>query len=147
MQTTLRAVLEEKGRDVHAVAPESTVVEAVGIMNEHGIGAVLVREDDRTAGIFTERDVLRRVVAAGRDPATVAVREVMTERVLCVQAGTTVEEAMAVVTETRCRHLPVVEGDRLVGLVSSGDLTRRVTRGQRFEIDRLVAYVTRRYPA
>jgi CBS domain-containing protein len=147
MKDALRLILEDKGSDVRSVSPGATVVEAVRSMNEHGIGALLVLEGDAPVGIFTERDVLRRVLDAGRDPAATRVSEVMTEKLVCVGPGTTVEEAMAVITERRCRHLPVTEGGKVLGMVSSGDLTRWVTRGQAFEIDRLVEYVTSRYPA
>jgi len=147
MKDRLSLILEDKGSEVFAVGPNVTVVDAVYTMNEHGVGSVLVLEDGLLHGIFSERDVLRRVVATGRDPSMTPVSEVMTERVLTVSPDTTVEEAMAIVTESRCRHLPVLEKGELRGLVSSGDLTRRVSRERKFEIDRLVEYVTRQYPA
>src|SRR5512143_58132 len=126
---TLKLVLDDKGRAVRTVEPEESVLAAVRTMNEHGIGAMLVMENGQTVGIFTERDVLRRVVAAGRDPAGTPVRDVMTKKIVCVSPSTTVEESMAIVTELRCRHLPVLEDGRVHGLVSIGDLTRWVTRG------------------
>ncbi len=146
MLNHLRQVLAEKGSEVYRVPPETTVLDAVRAMNRHRVGAVLVTDGDRPVGIFTERDVLRRVVDAGRDPATTPVAEVMTRDVVCVSPEITVQEAMAVITEKRCRHLPVMEGERLVGLVSIGDLTRWVTRHQRFHIQDLVNYITGKYP-
>jgi CBS domain-containing protein len=147
MLNTLGAILDTKGRSIHSVRPDATVLEAVRTMNAHRIGAVLVCEDDRLAGIFTERDVLTRVLDEARDPTATTVADVMTDRVVVVAPSTTVEEAMAVVTDKRCRHLPVMEDGRLQGLVSVGDLIRWVISKQEFEIQNLVKYITRRYPA
>jgi CBS domain-containing protein len=147
MKDPLWMVLEDKGRLIHSVAPDTAVVDAVGTMNSHGVGAVLVMDGDELVGIFTERDVLRRVVTSGLDPAFTPVSKVMTHEVIFVTPTTTVEEAMAVVTEKRCRHLPVQDQGRVAGLISIGDLTRWVTRGQVFELQQLVNYITDRYPA
>jgi len=146
MQDKLSRILEDKGREVHSVSPEATVLEAVRKMNEHRIGAVLVTEEDRPVGIFTERDVLQRVVAAQRDPEKTRVSDVMSQDLACVHPETTVQEAMAVVTENRCRHLPVVEEDRVVGMVSIGDLTHWMVKDQHVRIRDLVDYITGKYP-
>ena len=146
MRDTLDAVLQHKGSTVQTVAPQSTVLEAVRKMNAERIGALLVCDNERPVGMFTERDVLCRVVDSGRDPHDTHVSEVMTTELVVVGPTTTVDEAMAVVTAKRCRHLPVVAGDRLVGLVSAGDLTRWVTRNQQHQIQDLVNYITGRYP-
>jgi CBS domain-containing protein len=140
-------LLEEKGRAVHTVAPETPVVDAVNAMDTHRVGALLVVEHGEPIGIFTERDVLRRVVAPGLSPASTPVGDVMTREVIAVNATTSVEEAMAIVTERRCRHLPIMENDRMTGMISIGDLTRWVTRGQVFELQQLINYVTDKYPA
>ncbi len=148
MTEILKNLIDQKGGEVYSVAPEATVADAVDTMNAHRIGAVLVMEQGAQwpAGIFTERDVLQRVINAGRDPHTVPVRDVMTGSLVVVRPNMSVEEAMAVVTEKRCRHLPVVDGDRLVGLVSAGDLTRWMIRDQSVQIDHLVSYITDQYP-
>jgi len=146
MLTKLRAVLERKGPTVHSVAPEASVLDAVRAMNAGRIGALLVRDGEAVVGIFTERDVLCRVVDQGLDPATTPVATVMTRDVITVRPDTTVEEAMSVISEKRCRHLPVLEGDQLKGLVSIGDLTRWVTRKQAFHIQDLINYITGKYP-
>ena len=146
MTDTLRTLLENKGQVVHSVAPQSTVIDAIRKMNTERIGAVLVMDGDQLAGIFTERDVLCRVVDEGRDPTTTNVADVMTTQPVVVKSTTTVAEAMAVVSEKRCRHLPVVDESRLVGLVSSGDLTHWVTRNQEYHIQDLVNYITSKYP-
>ena len=131
---------------VHSVAPETTVLHAVGKMNDERIGALLVCVSDEMVGIFTERDVLYRIVGEGRDPATTRVVDVMTQEVVAVRSTTTVEEAMAVFSEKRFRHLPVVDNGKLKGLVSSGDLTRRMSRSQEGHIQDLMNYITGKYP-
>jgi len=146
MESTLGMILQDKGSTVHGVAPDETVLDAVRAMNRAGIGALLVLNGDEVVGIFTERDVLRRVVDAGLDAATTKVAKVMTRELVAVRPATTVTEAMTVVTEKRCRHLPVMEGDRLLGLISIGDLTRWYTRSQEVQIRDLVNYITGRYP-
>ncbi len=147
MQTRLGVLLRRKGPEVHAVSPTATVLDAVEAMNRERVGALVVRDGEALVGMFTERDVLTRVVASGRDPAATPVGTVMTRDLVTVGPEITVEQAMAVITERRCRHLPVVEGGRLVGLLSSGDLTRWVTRNQAWHIEDLVNYITGKYPA
>ncbi len=141
-------VLGDKGRQVYAIAPSVTVFQAVGEMNEKGVGALLVVDrDERPLGIFTERDVLRRVVGEGRDPLQTRVSEVMTHDLIVVSPSTTVAEAMAVMTQSRCRHLPVMDNGRVTGMVSIGDLTRWASLTQEVEIQHLVDYITGRHPA
>lgn len=142
MADKVSAILADKGSDVATVAPGATVAEAVALMNERSIGSLLVTEGDRLVGIFTERDVLRRVVAARRDPDTTLVRDVMTDDLIVISPTTEVEDAMRIVTDRRCRHLPVVEGRKLVGMISIGDLTRWTIRHQQAEIQDLVSYMT-----
>jgi CBS domain-containing protein len=147
MKNTLEAVLANKGPAIHYVVPEAKVIAAVRTMNQERIGAVLVCVSGEMVGIFTERDVLCRVVDEGRDPTATKVVEVMTSEVVAVRPTTLVEEAMAVITEKRIRHLPVVDNDGLLrGLVSSGDLTGWASRNQEIHITDLVNYITGRYP-
>lgn len=146
MQDTLGAVLANKGSSVHSVAPEVTVLDAVRKMNEKRVGALLVCVSNELVGIFTERDVLTRVVDAGRDPVTTKVVDVMTQEVVAVRSSTGIQDAMAVISERRFRHLPVVDDGKLLGLVSSGDLTRWVSRNQEGHIQDLVNYITGKYP-
>jgi CBS domain-containing protein len=146
MQDTLEAVLAGKGTAIHYVIPEATVLDAVVKMNDERIGALLVCVSGEMVGIFTERDVLCRVVAEGRNPAATKVLDVMTQEVVAVRSTTSVEEAMAVFTEWRLRHLPVVDDGKLMGLVSSGDLTRWVSRNQEGHIQHLMNFITGKYP-
>ena len=142
MKTELSKLLAEKDSEVHTVTPDTRVVDAVRAMNHHNIGALLVMESNTIVGIFTERDVLVRVVAPGLDPLTTEVKEVMTTNPTCVTSAMPVEEAMVLITGKRFRHLPVVENGQLCGLISSGDLTRWVVRDQQHQIEHLNAYIT-----
>ena len=121
----VKDVLQKKGAEVLCVESDTTVREATQRMNEHKIGAVVITRGDHVVGIFSERDVLTRVVAAGRDPQSVVVREAMTSPVACCGLDTKLAECRAVMTENRIRHLPVVEQGRLVGIISSGDILAR----------------------
>ena len=119
----VRDILEKKGTQVWTVGPQATVMQAATLMNEYKIGALVVTDAGRIVGMFTERDVLRRVVGEHRDPLTTLVADVMTAEVLCCTPRTLLEEARTVMKERRIRHLPVVDAeDRLLGLISIGDL-------------------------
>ena len=142
MQAQIRTILANKGSHVEIIGPKSTVSVAVQRMNEHHIGSLLVTSGGRPVGIITERDVLVRVVAEGLDAQEVSVESVMTKNLVAIHPSTTVAEAMMVVTEKRCRHLPVIDNGDLVGLVSIGDLTHSLIRHQQAEINDLVSYIT-----
>jgi CBS domain-containing protein len=133
---TIASVLKEKGRSkVVSVVPSTPVVEAVRIMNDENIGAVLVLDGSKLLGIFTERDVMVRVVGSKRDPATTLVSEVMTTPVRSVEPTSRASEALKLMSDRRHRHLPVVENGQLRGLVSIGDLTRWTIRTQQEHFD------------
>ena len=120
---TVRELLDRKGTEVHAVGPDATVLEAAQLMNRRGIGGLVVIDAmEQLSGIFTERDILRRVVAEGRDAAHTFVRDVLTRDVVTMRPETTVEECAAVMSARRIRHLPVVADGRLLGVVTSGDV-------------------------
>jgi CBS domain-containing protein len=143
MNDPIANVLEHKGSDVVTVSPETTVLVAVQQMNDRKIGALLVLERGRPVGIFTERDVLVRVVAAGADPKTTRVSEVMTRNPVVVRSDLTVADTMMVMTEKRCRHLPVLDDTKLRGLISIGDLMSWLVRHQQRTIEDLHDYMTR----
>lgn len=119
---TVQDILSHKPRMVHQVPTTATVLDAARVMNDHKIGSVLVMYEDRMVGILTERDILTRVVARQADPATTRVTEVMTRQVLTCRPGTRLNEARLVMRERRIRHLPVLDGERVTGMVSIGDL-------------------------
>ena len=141
MTTTIRQIVRDK-QDVYAVAPEETVYNALTLMAEKNIGAVLVLEGQEIKGIFSERDYARRGILQGHTSRETAVREVMTPNVICIEPSATVDMCMALMTDRRIRHLPVVEGSQLLGVVSIGDVVRAVVDEQQFTIQSLVSYVT-----
>jgi CBS domain-containing protein len=138
---TVHDILDRKGREVVTVETGATVLQAARRMNERGIGGVVVTEGGRIAGIFTERDVLRRVVAEGRDPARTTVGEVMTAPVLRCRPDARLDECRALMTERRIRHLPVVDQDEIRGIVTTGDLLAHQVREQEDQIQFLNSYV------
>ncbi len=115
-------------------------------MNQKKVGALLVVHEGKPIGIFTERDVIQRVLGEGKDPETTKVDEVMTKDIGVVSPPCSVEEAMKIFTEKRCRHLPVMDGENLVGIVSIGDVTKWLTKSQRLEIENLLRYIKGEYP-
>ena len=143
---TVAHILREKGNKVHHTSPDATVLDAVERMCAARVGAMLVCESGVPVGMFTERDLMTRVILARLDPAATKVAEVMSREVVVVEPATRAEEAMAIMTERRCRHLPVVEGGKLAGVLSIGDLVRWVSRNQQFEIHRLTDYIIGKYP-
>lgn len=147
MNAPISALLDRKGRSVYSVSPTMTVCEAVTEMNRQRVGSVLVLDDGKLVGIFTERDVLRRVVGAGVDPRRTLVSEVMTSGVISITPESTVEETMVLFTEKRCRHLPVLEHGQLVGTISIGDITRWMADAHRAEAEHLKNYITSGFSA
>jgi CBS domain-containing protein len=134
----LSSMLLEMRRPVSCVNPETTIIDSIGLMNEQNIGAVLVMDDDKLEGIFTERDALTKVLGAGVDPINTKISEVMTADPIYVDPSTTVEEAIGIVNDRRIRHLPIFHNGKLVGIVSSGDLTHWMVRDRESEIRELV---------
>jgi CBS domain-containing protein len=144
--STIGAIIEEKGGKVVSIGGEATVFEAVKLMVEANVGAILVTgtTDERIAGIFTERDYLRRIAVEGRTSRETRVNEVMSAPVVVVDPTTTVEEAMALMTDRRIRHAPVVDDGELTGMVSIGDLVRVMSKQQDYKIQYLTEYITAR---
>ena len=139
----LRRIFGER-EAIHSVGPDTPVTECVRTMTAEKIGALIVMDGERLIGIFTERDALNKVLAAGRDPVSTKVSEVMTKDPCCIPPTTTVGEAMALVTERRFRHLPIVENGRVLAVVSSGDLTHWLVQDQMREVQELVDLAARR---
>ena len=139
--TTAKDIIRYKGQTVHAVRPDDTVLDALGVMADHDIGAVLVVEGDELLGILSERDYARKVALLGRASRDSPVRLIMTANVVCVVPTRTIEECMGLMTERRCRHLPVVENGRVIGLVSIGDLVKAMIDEKEFTINQLKNYI------
>lgn len=139
---TVRHLLEAKSADIHSIGPDAPVIDAVRLMAERSIGALLVMEGPRLVGIVSERDYARKVVLQGRGSADTPVSAIMTSQLVTVRPEDTVDRCMAIVTERRIRHLPVMRGQDLVGLVSIGDLVKAVIEDQKVELDHLQRYIT-----
>ena len=133
-------------RLVVSIGSESTVLEAIQKMVEHNIGSVLILDGGRIVGIFTERDVLHRVALRGLAPARTPVRDVMTARLIYLEPHCSIEECMAVMTNERVRHLPIVDGGDLVGVISIGDVVKHLSAQKEFEVRVLTDYIGGRYP-
>ncbi|MGW8312511.1 MAG: CBS domain-containing protein [Desulfuromonadales bacterium] len=141
MSKSIAQILKVKGTEVWSIAPDAKVYDALALMAEKGVGALVVIEEDRVVGIFTERDHARRVDLQGRCSQKAQVRQVMSEVICTISPQTSVDEAMAIVTENRCRHLPVMEDDQLVGLASIGDLVKASLDEKDFVIKQLKQYI------
>ncbi|MBI2919271.1 MAG: CBS domain-containing protein [Chloroflexi bacterium] len=139
---TVQQILRHKGSAVWSVTPDSMVYDALRLMAEKGVGALLVLDAGRLVGIISERDYARKVILKGKSSLDTPVSEIMTERVMCVRPGQTVEECMALMTEKRVRHLPVLIDDQVVGVVSIGDLVKASLDEKDFMIKQLENYIT-----
>ena len=142
MQSSLENILSHKGGAVFRISPDVTVSEAAQKMVDKNIGALVVTDGENIVGICTERDLLVKVLNSGLDPNSTHVSQVMTPDPVCVNAFLTVESAMHVMSEKRFRHLPVLEGDSLVGLISIGDLARWLVRSRKEHLDDVIRAVT-----
>jgi CBS domain-containing protein len=144
---TVKDVIAHKGRVVHTVERSAHVEHAILTMVERGIGSLVVLSDGEPVGIFTERDVLRRVALAARDPRVTPVGEVMTPQPVAVGMDHSIEDCMAIMTGRRIRHLPVLEAGRLAGMLSIGDIVKYLSGQRETEMARLTEYILGKYPA
>lgn len=138
---TVKQLLDAKGRETHTIGPDARVIDALKLMAEKGVGALIVTDGGRLAGVISERDYARKVILQGKSSHEIAVRDIMTDKVVTVQPRHTVEECMALMTEKRIRHLPVLEGGRLIGVLSIGDLVKEVIAEQEATIRQLESYI------
>lgn len=140
--TTIRQLLEKKGHDIWATSPDSSVYDALLLLAEKNIGALLVIDEGQLTGIVSERDYARKVVLQGKASMKTPVREIMTEEVVTVSPQTSIEEAMALMTAKKIRHLPVTEEKEIVGLISIGDLVESIIAEQEIMISQLESYIS-----
>ena len=138
----VRDILEIKGREVWSIGPSESVFDALKLMAEKGIGALVVLEAGKVVGIISERDYARKVILQGRSSPTTLVSEIMTARVAYAQLQQNIDECMAIMTERRIRHLPVMQDGLLIGVISIGDLVKSIIAEQRFIIEQLERYIT-----
>ena len=144
MDRTLSSILEEKSGDVLQIEGDATVFDAITKMVQANVGSLLVADEGEIVGIVTERDYLRRVTLEGRTEKETAVRDIMSSPLYVVTPDTPVDECMALMTDRRIRHVPVVDGGEVVGVVSIGDLVKFISKQQAFEIKYLTDYITGR---
>ncbi|MGH8658916.1 MAG: CBS domain-containing protein [Gammaproteobacteria bacterium] len=138
---TVRQLLDEKGHEVVSIAAGDSIFEGLKLMAEKGIGALVVMDGPKLVGVISERDYARKVILRGRSSNTTPIREIMSAPVVCARPEHTVEECMALVTEKRIRHLPVLQGTELVGMISIGDLVKSIIAEQQFVIEQLESYI------
>ena len=139
---TASEILSIKGDDIWSVKPDDTILEAIKLMADHEVGALLVMDNDKLVGIVTERDYTRKVALEDRSSKDALVKEIMSHKVLCARPDQTVKECMALMSDKRARHLPVVDHKKVIGVVSIGDLVKSIIREQQFEIEALQHYIT-----
>jgi len=138
---TVEQVLRGKNAELVAVGPDESVFDALALMARREVGAVVVLEAGLLVGILSERDYARKIILLGKASKDTPVRDIMTQRVVCVTPATTIDECMALMTDKRCRHLPVLEGDRVSGVVSIGDVVKHTIAEQQFIIEQLEHYI------
>jgi len=138
----VRDILQAKGHTAWSVGPQATVYEALQLMADKDVGALLVLENDRLVGVFSERDYARKIILKGKSSRDTPVRDIMSEQLITVQPEQTVADCMALMTHQRVRHLPVLADGQLIGIVSIGDVVKAIMTQQEFEIDQLEKYIT-----
>ena len=139
---TAADILRDKGNDVWSVSPDDTILNAIRMMAERQVGALLVLDQGKLTGIVTERDYARKVALEGRSSKEALVKDIMSTRVLCARPDQTVQECMALMSDKRSRHLPVVDHKKVIGIISIGDLVKTIIAEQKFEIEALQYYIT-----
>ena len=140
--TTVRHVLETKGRNVWSVSPDATVYEALKVMADNNVGALVVLAGDQLKGVISERDYARKVILKGKFSRETPVSEIMSTDVVTVRPEQSIEECMALMTDKRIRHLPVLEGEKLSGVISIGDVVKAIISDKEFTIKQLENYIT-----
>ena len=143
--STIREILDRKGRAVLTIHSDASVLEAIGIMSNSNVGALVIQDGDHPEGIFTERDYLRKIVLKGRSSSSTIVREVMSTPLITVPTAESSEVAMETMTEYRCRHLVVMEGGEMAGIISLGDLVKHMLQEKEAEVEQLAQYIAGSY--
>jgi CBS domain-containing protein len=147
MGDTVRSILADKGATIWSVTPDATVYDALAMLAEQDVGALLVMTDGKLVGIFSERDYARKVILMGRSSREMHVREIMTSPVIAVSPDHSVDDCMRIITKHRVRHLPVLDGDTLAGVISIGDLVNSIISAQAETIQHLSNYICGNYPS
>jgi len=140
--STIKSVLDGKQNRILSIAPDDSVLNVIKMMATNNVGSIIVLDNDVLAGIVTERDYSRKVYLVGKSSPNTKVKEIMSTRVICVRPEQTVNECMAIMTDKKIRHLPVIEKNQVIGMVSIGDLVKHVISDQQFVIDQLEHYIS-----
>lgn len=143
---TVDALLREKGTEVYSIPPEATVFDALKVMREKNVGALLVMREEKLVGIISERDYARKIAIEGRDSRVTPVSDIVTSAVRTVTRNTSIQDCMELMSGHRVRHLPVVEGGKVMGIISVGDLVKWIIQAQSATIDQLQSYISGQYP-
>lgn len=143
---TIDWILTQKGNRIWSIAPEATVYDAISLMSHKNIGALLVMKDDKLVGMISERDYTRKIALKGKSSKQTSVREITSTPVITVPPGSTVQECMRLMTEHRIRHLPVVDREKVIGVVSIGDLVNWTISAQNVALNQMEDYITGKYP-
>jgi CBS domain-containing protein len=139
--TTVRQLLDQKGRDIWSISPDATVFDAIAKMAEKDIGSLVVTHGDKIVGMITERHYARNVVLKGKTSPATPIRDIMERHVVVAQPEQSIEQCMAIMTDKHIRHLPVVDGEKLIGVISIGDLVKSIIGDQQFTIGQLEHYI------
>ena len=137
----VQQIINSKGHDVWSIHPDNSVFDAIQEMADKNVGALVVVEDDKLAGIISERDYARKVILKGKSSKKTIVREIMVSKVICARLDQTIDDCMAIMTEKRIRHLPVMHEKQLTGMITLGDVVKSIIEDQKFEIDELSHYI------
>ncbi len=144
MDTTVRQLINKKGNEVWSIQADATIFEALELMSDKGVGALIVFDQNQLAGIFSERDYARKVILKGKSSHDTRISEIMTRQVICVRPEQTMTDCMALMTDKHIRHLPVLEGDKVIGVISIGDVVKEIISAQEFLIEQMENYITGR---
>lgn len=143
---TVASILDRKGRDVYTISPDNSVYEAIERMADRNVGALLVMDGDRLLGVFSERDYTRKIALQGRASKETRVEEIISNQVVTATPQSTIRECLELMTEHRVRHLPILEGEYVAGVISIGDLVNWIINAQRAQIEQLHSYISGGYP-
>jgi CBS domain-containing protein len=143
---TIDTILHHKGSAIWSVTPDTTVFDSIKLMSHKNVGALLVMKDGKLHGVFSERDYTRKIVLKGKSSKTTAVEEILSTPVVSATPHQTIEDCMRLMTEHRVRHLPVLEGDKVIGIVSIGDLVNWIISAQNVALNQMEAYISGQYP-
>lgn len=141
MSISVNQLLNKKGKEIHSISPDATVFDAIKLMSELGVGALLVMKDDRLEGIISERDYTRKVILKGKSSASTPVHEIMTKNIYCLSPDDNIDQCMALMNENQIRHLPIVENGRVVGVVTIMDVIKNILMEKDFIIEQMEQYI------